>query len=101
MTGCEHLLQGTASRGGKSPGIQLLALHAPQMARRRGFRTSLLVSDIRQKIAGAGRWNKGEGEPETLHQLAHRLIAVNQKLRTPAEVRNRDLIHVNAQALIE
>ena len=34
MTGWPHLVHGTVSKPGKSPGIQLLALQAPQMARR-------------------------------------------------------------------
>src|SRR5207249_10315688 len=38
---------------------------------------------------------------QTLHQFAHRLVTVDQVLRTAAEVRNCDLVHVDAQALIQ
>src|SRR2546427_2964621 len=49
ITGWPHLVQARVSNGGRSPGIQLLALHAPQMALRNGLRGSLDVSDTPQR----------------------------------------------------
>src|SRR5436190_2900512 len=45
MTGCPHLVQGVGSSAAISPGIQLLALQAPQMARRNALRVDWVVSD--------------------------------------------------------